>query len=311
MADPIDIRSFEGIATVLGSRSFVPVNYEERHRAVGDHLGFDVSEIIAAIHHIPLCLRDEAHLRSRKRIATLISQSNADATAFIAGEVPEMLVKLLSVGTHDVMGEFVNPCVNRLISTNIGTTLSLDHTTLISRLFSQTTGISKRRRMNAELAELRLHIQHELPFLTETEVGDRIALCILGTDALRGTLGRSMQAVFAGAPYTAEYPKTGVPYIDRQAAHPCPVDGVTYDADTTLRARLDALESASDPQDRNRFFGYGAHVCLGKKIALHLWAQIQDSILDRQAAVAVTRFTLRRDDVFCVPEEFEIEVTHG
>ena len=311
MPDPIDIISPEGIATVLGSRKFAPVNYANRHRALGDHLGLDVSEIIDAISHIPLCLHGEAHVATRKRIAKLIADSSDDALAFIARDVPEMLRHLLSVGSHDVMAEFVNPCVNQLISTNIGIPLDLSHDTLVSRLFSQATGVSKRRRMNAELADLRKLLSQELPSLTETEIGDRIALCILGTDALRGTLAGSLHAIFTGAEQSAEYPRTGVPYIDRQVLQSCPVDDVTYAPRSIVRARLDQLESSKNTKDRNRFFGYGAHVCLGRKLALRLWEQVQESINAQPIAVSITDYKMRRDDVFCIPETFEIEIRNG
>lgn len=311
MSGPIPITSAEGVAKVLGSRAFVPVNYAERHRALGAHLGFDVSEIVAAIDHIPLCQHGEAHLASRKRIAKLMAESVGQATDFIDNEVPEMVSRLLSTGPHDVMAEFVNPCVNRLISTNIGIPLELSDDTLVSRIFSQATGVAKRRRMNAELRNLRALIAKELPHLTDTGVGDRLALCILGTDALRGTLGRSLQAVFAGTVHTTTFPRTGVPYIDREVRQACPVDGVVHPAQAILRARLDQLEDSVNPENRNRFFGYGAHVCLGRKIALALWAQVQSSINDNKTAVEITTFKLRRDDVFYNPERFEIEVHDG
>lgn len=311
MPDPNGIYSKEGIATVLGARNFVPIDYAERHRVLGAHLGFDVTQTLNAISHIPLCMHGAPHALSRKRLATLIAQSTDAALGFVRDEVPEMLERLLAKGPHDVMGEFVNPCVNRLISTNVGTSIDLGHDTLVSRLFSPGAGVSKRRRMNAELADLSTRISRELPQLTTTEVWDRVALCILGTDALRGTLGCSLKDAFEGAESTAEYPRTGVPYIDREVLTSCPVDGTTYPEKSTLRAWLAELEESDTVTDRKRFFGYGAHVCLGRRIAMNLWEQVQKSLHEIDATISITKYTLRRDDVFRIPETFEIEVTNA
>jgi len=307
----IDLFTQEEIAKVLGTKDFVPVDYEARHRMLGGHLDFDVSDILAAIRHVPLCARAQAHTASRKRIAKLIAEGTSDMVSFVREDVPAMVSDLLLPGGHDVMAEFVDPCVNKLMSASVGVPIDLGHDTLVSRLFSQAMGISKRRRMNAELAELRRVIAHHLPHLSESEVGDRIALCILGTDALRGTLGCSLKALFEEDANPAEYPRTGVPYIDREALKSCPVNGVDQPAHTVVRARLDQFERPEFAGERNRFFGYGAHVCLGRKIAVDLWQQVHLCATRSLANVTVTKYRLRRDDVFNIPEKFEIEVAHA
>jgi len=311
MSVQIEVITPDEIAKVLGIKDFVPVDYESRHRILGEHLGFDASDILAAIRHVPLCARAQAHTASRKRIAKLIAQGTSEMGAFVREDVPAMVSELLLPGGHDVMAEFVGPCVNKLMSASVGVPLDLGDDTLVSRLFSQAMGISKRRRMNSELAELRRVIAHHLPHLSESEVGDRIALCILGTDALRGTLGCSLKALFEEDANPAEYPRTGVPYIDREALKSCPVNGVEQPANTVVRARLDQFERPEFAGERNRFFGYGAHVCLGRKIAVDLWQQVHDCATRSLANVTVTKYRLRRDDVFNIPEKFEIDVAHA
>jgi cytochrome P450 len=311
LSHPIDVVTPHGIATALSSHDLAPVDYGGRHKALADHLGIDLSATLAVINHIPICLDGKAHADARKRTANIIASGANEALTFVDNQVPEMITTLLAPGQHDVMREFVYPCVNKLISANIGTDLAMCDETLVSRIFSQTTGVAKRRRMNDELTSLHQTIASSQPKLSREDIYDRLALCILGTDALRGAIGCSMKAIFDGAPISKEFHKTGVPYIDRRVKRACPIDAVEYPIGANLRAQLQILEAEEHAGDRNRFFGYGAHVCLGRRIAIKLWEQIQRQIAASQVSVMTLRYDLRKDDVFCIPETFVIEVSDG
>ena len=57
-----------------------------------------------------------------------------------------------------------------------------------------------------------------------------------------------------------------------------------------------------------RFWGFGAHLCLGRKLSLQIWRGITTELLTLAPVVTVTRYGLLRDDVFAIPGTFEIEV---
>lgn len=315
MSDAVDVRNTDDIALILGAADFAPVPCGDAHRVLGDKFDLDVSEILAVSQHIPLCLRGDTHLAARRRIAEIISGSATETRAEVEREVPAMISALLTPGHHDVMQEFVTPLVNKIIGKTVGFPLQLDEDTLVSRVFSHTIGISKRRRMNTELRELRLAISTKLPHLNDIEIGDRLALCILGSDAMRGTLACSLHAMFqTGLPapsdptLTQTYAKTGVPFIDREALVSVKVEGQERLAGTVFRARLEAFEQSSDPKARNRFFGFGAHTCLGRTLALHVWQQIVSVLKESSVTVTVTKYALRRDDSFHMPQTFKLEV---
>ncbi|WP_342071600.1 hypothetical protein [Yoonia algicola] len=316
MDSPVEVTHPADIARVLGTNAFLPLDYAKLHQQLGAGLGFDVTHILFAIDHIPVCLRGHEHTAARKRIAGLIAKGADGAMSFIRNEMPALIAQLHTAGRHDVMAEFVDPCVSRLICAHAGIEMEIDADTMISRVFSQTIGVAKRKRLNSELGAIRAEIERQQPALNEIEIGDRLALFILGTDALRGTIARSLHFLYeqyhenAVPEILTDYPLTGVPVIGRVQDEVCPFHGQTYAPDTQFKARLDVFENPEHAALRNRFFGYGARLCLGRKLALNLWQHIQENIRDTRPAVSVADFALRKDDLFNVPSVFEIEVAH-
>lgn len=314
MGDPVDVRGLDSISAILGGADFEPVRYAERHAEIADRLGFDVSEIVRITKHIPLCLRGADHQDSRKRLASLIA-SRAEITKDIIDSVlPDLIAKLLAPGRRDVMQTFVFPLVDALMTVMVDARVTFEPDTMVSRIFSQSIGVAKRRRMNAEIGALRKQIEIQRPELSEIEVGDRVALCILGTDTLRGTLGCSLHHIFADenarVPADETYPPcTGVPYIDREAIVPVRVEDHDYKEAATFRAWLKGFEGFNESAARRRFFGFGSHTCLGRKLSLEIWRTISAGIKQNACSIRVVTFTKRRDDVFSIPQTFEIEVS--
>ena len=313
MTDPVAVTGYDDLALVLGTRAFEPVAYEARISGLADRLGFDASEVLRAVRAVPLCQRGKAHTETRKRLAALIGQATERVSAFAETDVVALSKGLLSPGPHDVMQELVLPVVDGTIAQIIGVAPESKPDAMISRLFSQSIGVAKRKRMNAEFAGLRTRLSDAFPELDDRAIDDRIALSVLGTDALRGTIGCSLHALFAqdgDGEATQMPPKTGVPYVEREAVAEVTVSGQSYPAQTHFRACLDALEQGSD-KDKMRFWGYGAHTCLGRQMSVQVWQAIAASFKGALHRIAVTDYALRRDDVFAIPEMFMIEVTDG
>jgi hypothetical protein len=313
-----DVDTPSGISTILSSADFEPILYPERHSEIAKALGFDVSEVVRVAKHIPLLLRGTAHLETRKRLAVLIATGARPARKATEELLPTMISDLLKPGSRDVMQHLVNPFVGKIMSAMVGLELQLAGDTMISRLFSQNIGVSKRRRMNTEFGSLRAQIEAKMPDLTEIEVGDRVALCVLGMDSLRGTLGCSLHEILSAGSsqnidtVTATHPpRTGVPFVDRQAINPVELESKNHAAGTTFRAWLDTYECASSSRSRQRLFGFGAHTCLGRTLSLEIWKTTTDALQQNPATVEILEYDLRRDDVFHIPENFKIEVSHA
>lgn len=301
---------------VLASPDFDVVRYGDRYGQLAERLGLDFDAIRFALDHIPLCLRGEDHAAQRARIGRIIAENRPALIAAMPAMLDQGLACLAEPGEHDVMAHCIGPIVDGTISALCGSATGLTPDTLVSRVFSQSLGIAKRQRMEAEMAALRDRMVAAFPGLAPQDLGARLALAILGHDALVGTLARSIHAhidACAGGPLNARpFDKipthTGVPYIDREALTQATVGGQTHAPGDHLRCQIGSLE-AEGPAERMRFFGAGAHVCLGKPLSLELLGGIRDRLARMTTRVTITDYRLRKDDVFLLPETFTITVT--
>lgn len=306
-SDPVEI---------LKSGDLDVIPYARRVTALADHLGLSFPATIRVLETIPLCLARADHAEARRAIAAMIADQSEVLRPAIPAMVTGALAPLSRPGVVDVMGVVVKPLVDQMISGLVGMTVQLDAETHISRVFSQSLGVSRRRRMETELARLLEDLRAAFPDASDTTIGLKASLAILGRDALTGTLACSLHSVLASAPGRAFRdmiwpelpPRTGVPYVDREALVEVIVDGQPLAAGSSLRAHLAAYEDSRDPRAPLSFFGGGAHLCLGRSLSLDLWRRLAEELAGLPLVPRVDAFALRRDDVFRLPETFRIEV---
>jgi len=303
-------------AEILRSPALDVVPYAARHATLAGRLGIDLSATVFALDHIPLCLDRARHPPMRRAIAGLIAAGTPALRAALPDLVARHFAPFLRLGRIEAMAGAVQPCVAAMLSGLAGFELGLGPDTLVSRIFSQALGPARRRRMEDELQGLQARIAAAHPGADATERGARLALAILGHDALTATVGASLAALLpAEAPlplarlhWQATPPRTGVPYIDRMALQDVRVGERAHDRGETIRARLDRYEGAP-AEARNAFFGAGAHLCLGRPLSLELWAELGRQMRAAPTAARLVAAPMRRDDVFHMPERLEVEVT--
>ena len=171
--------------------------------------------------------------------------------------------------------------------------------------------------MEGELLGLRQDLEGRFPDEGEDRIGQRLAIAILGRDALMGTLSNSLHHLFEhaeGRPldkvtYPELPPRTGVPYVDRQALTDVELEDRHFAKGDVFRVHLETYERSDDPQDRRMLFGAGAHVCLGRPLSLALWTALTAFLQSQTTRVRVLNYALRKDDVFRMPSELVIEVS--
>lgn len=303
-------------AEILRAAALDVVPYGARHAALAERLGIDLSATVFALDHIPLCLERARHPPRRRAIAELIAAGTPALRADLPALVARHFAPFFRPGRIEALAGAVQPCVAAVLSRLAGFDLGLAPDTLVSRIFSPALGPARRRRMEAELRGLIARIRAAHPAADAAETGTRLALAILGHDALTGTLAASLAAILpADAPrplaalgWEATPPRTGVPYIDRLALRDVRVGDRAVAAGEVVRARLDRYEAAPAAA-RTAFFGAGAHLCLGRPLSLDLWAEIADQMRAATTAARLVAAPLRRDDVFHMPERLDVEVT--
>lgn len=292
------------------------VPYAERAARLAAHSGLDLSATIFALRHVPIAVPRDRHPEARRAMAALIAEATPGLRAELPGKVASHLAVLTRPGCIEAMEAVVTPLVGDIISALCGVTVAHHEAPTVSRIFSQKAGPARRLRIEAELRALIARIEDRYPGASPEEVGLRLSLVILGSDALMGLLGTSLHAVFTDAAgralseaaFPETPPRTGVPYIDRIAQEPCTVEGTALAVGDQIRAQLDVLEAAADPGRRMGFFGAGAHLCLGRALSLDLWREIGRAFSTIGARVRVVDYALRKDDVFAFPERLVLEV---
>jgi hypothetical protein len=95
-----------------------------------------------------------------------------------------------------------------------------------------------------------------------------------------------------------------VPVIARQALRDIVVASCPMAKGTTIDCRMRSLDTG-ESADHLRFFGAGAHMRLGRRRTLALFARAAAGVTTRLAGVEIT---LRRDDIFAIPETIWVTV---
>lgn len=304
-------------ADILRSRYLDVVPYAPRVLALSQHLGIDLSATLYALANVPLCQPQDSHPAVRRAAAKLIAERTGTLKAVIPDMIRSRCGVLCVPGHVDVMRQVVEPLVSDTLSIIADMPIDVAEQEHIGRIFSQTLGVAKRRKMNDELSQLIARLRHTFPDADDSIVGLKLALAILGRDAMLGTFGCTLHDLVRkldGAAWsTHDWPdtptRTGVPYIDRIALKDVAVGGCPVDRGGIVRAHLVEYETSSDPRSRLGFFGGGAHLCLGRALALDLWSGLSGFLAQSTARPHLVDFSLRRDDVFHIPESLTLEIT--
>ena len=300
----------------LTHASLSPPPYVDLYGELEARFGLDFSNLRLAFGHIPLCLHGPQHANARKAIAGQLARRRSTVLGAMEARVAQHFGRLARPGPVELMAEAIEPFVADFMGALIDIEdAGLDADSLISRIFSRGMGIAKRKRAEAEVAALRARI--EAGGATDrADVGQKLAMMILGRDALTGTLAYSLRDVlvaaegrrFAALTWPELPSSTGVPYIERMAHEAARVEGVTLAPGERVRIMLRAFGETGDARDRAQFFGAGAHTCLGRPIALEAWAAIGTFLCGLPTTAGPLRCTPRNDDIFAIPASLELEV---
>ena len=301
----------------LKSKDLHCVPYSERYQKLSKDFDQDFDAIITVLAQTPLCVEGQEHVNSRKEMALLI----ASRLKHLRKQLPAMIDKYCAIldtpGTVDLMGQVINPLVHNFLDEMAGVALSLDQNNDISSVFSKTSGMRKRRKINEQLASLQESLRASLPNHSDADIQRKVALGVLGNDALRGTFGTTLYHILANADCNPlsnlVYPKipnySGVRFVDRIAIQDTEVCKHALQAGEEFEVKFNELHKRKTDSEKMALFGGGKHTCLGKGIALEVWDAVVFNLSQKQVTCTVKSYKERKDSVFCIPEEFLIEVT--
>lgn len=303
---------------LLSTAALYPAPALEHYRNMPPGFGEAFASVAFAFEHIPLSMYGERHAEARRRASTFIAGRHAAIRQWAEHELPLHLKPFERAGRIEVMGEVIKPLVRSLfavlVDTDLPDRLALDH---VSQVFDKSIGMSRRVQLEADMAQLEAHLRERLGKVEEDELGMRLGLLVVGKDALVGTLAEGLSELFgdnqAVALDSIAFPKmphrTAVPFVERIAAEPVSVAGLELAEGERVRIVLQTY-GHGPANEHHRYFGAGAHACLGRPMSLELWSAITALLSKLPSRVRVLDYHLPMDSyVFNVPTRFEVEVT--
>jgi hypothetical protein len=280
--------------------------------------GCTLENQIFAFQHIPTCLNDREHRDSRRRAAAVLNERKGAIAALLPELTNDGLALLMSRSEVDLAEEVLCPLVTGFSMAIAGVRADDLSVCPTSAIFDRLLGLGKRVRLDAQIGSLRAAIEHALGTEASPEaVGIRLALFLLGQDALFGSLGVSLHRLFTSQTglrlNEMEFPPTptdtGVPHVERVVTEPFELDGVILQPGQRIRLMLQSLSYTDEPDDRLRFFAAGVHTCLGRPFALDLWANLIKGLSTIDRRVEILRYELRTEDyLFTCPKTFLIRL---
>ncbi len=286
--------------------------YEDMARR-NPHFAFP--NLLFAFKYIPMCVNGDEHRSARRRIAEFVAGRKSIASAAAQDIVDRWVGKLAGSAQIELMEEVLQPMVKEFLAALIGT----EATGLIhgaSAVFDRMMGARKRRKLDDELGAIRVRIRHTIgPNGSEEEEGIRLALFVLGNDALAGGFGESLYQVFRANPerllseidYPAVPNETAIPFVERIVTEPFECEGVAFRKGDRIRIMLQSFLYTGDAADRVRVFGAGIHTCLGRQLSLEFWSVFTRRLSQITARVEILDYALRDEDyVFTYPSKLLI-----
>lgn len=177
---------------------------------------------------------------------------------------------------------------------------SLKATTKIDQTFRKIYALAKERFPNEDAAK------HSI----------RVVFSTLGSEPLGAALARSFDVLFQGTEcadiaklgWTSNFPATGPGMVYRECKH-APVNlGGTASAVKVVDVDLNRF-LADEGANRNHMFGVGPHACLGRGIALSLWARVVANMKDNPFKITHIHTAPTTHKIFDYPSAIQIEVS--
>jgi cytochrome P450 len=304
---------------VLTSPALYPAPALEQYRNMPSAFGEQLSSMAFAFENLPLGMYGERHAQERRRNSEFLATRRRAIHAWVADEMPRHLDRFAHGGRLEVARDVIKPMVRGLIATMIDIDLP-DHLALddISKVFDKGISMQRRLRLEADMAALEAHLRGRIgPDADDADIGMRIGLVIMGKEATVGTLAESLVSLFRaneGQPLSQmAFPKlpheTAVPFVERIAASPVEIGGMSLAEGDRVRVVLQTY-AHSPAGEHHRFFGSGAHACLGRPLSTELWTAMVAHLSKLGSRVHVLDYELAQDSfVFNAPKVFEVEVT--
>lgn len=262
---------------------------------------------------VPLLLNGAAHRQARQALAKFLSGEKRREGTW-RDVLPTMVAEAFArPGRIEAFGDLLVPLVNAIFSDVMGVRLESPPLSL-TKIFDRYTSARQLADLEGRIGELREQLQaRAVPADAE---GVMVSLAILGRDSLLSSLGEALIDFMTHArgarlneavnPLPELF--SGVAITERVVAEAFAFETVTFAKGDLIRLYFQGFNDLSEHAGRLGFFGSGGHSCLGRSLALEVWALLSAALRRSSHTVRAVEFEYDRSIIFAMPKYINVEL---
>jgi hypothetical protein len=297
---------------VLARSDFATTRHVEFLEHLALRLKLDLSATLTVMRHLPLWADGARHQALRQETAAFIGKHRGRKMAQAGLDLQETFkVNMMTDSENVDMLRLVQDMVADLLVQVTGLPKPSAGPQNSLNVFSSNLGIAARLRLESELKYQLDQAGSLYPDETDQARAIRVGQWSMGYDSLVGTITQSvyrhLRKIGTGSlklnPMSDTPSDTGVPKIGRISARDTTVAGCPVPHGSLVECYLNQPNSGTG---RLGFFGAGAHLCLGRPLALEFYKMVSRQINACDFGLDIVSFRLRDCDVFTIPDEFVV-----
>jgi len=305
------------IELIQKSALFRVVDHSGETEKIMSRLHIDLSHIARVFQNVPVNVEGDEHVLRRRQMAHTLAARTGESLARFERLARELCARYLGrSGSSELVSDLFEPLVIELAHAISGIELT-HHPEFVSptQVFDKALGLNRRKLINQQIGALRRQACDNMP---EDQADTAVALAILGSDTIMGSLALSFAERISSCPDTRmcdiewgeRLTRTAVPFIERKAAEPIRLGDVDIAGGDVVRLFMDRY--AFERRDmRDAFFGVGRHACIGRAVAQHAWRILTAILANFPLVVSIDTLKLREADcMFLFPREIKVTI-HG
>ncbi|NOR61620.1 MAG: hypothetical protein GQ535_03880 [Rhodobacteraceae bacterium] len=301
-----------GALRVLTGDDFIQLQLADYYESIATNYGRDFKNIRFISQYMPLFHDGPQHKRIRKMAAVHLRDAADDLKVFEQDAITLINATLRQEGPHELISELIIPIMH-MISHAI---TKLDFYPGLIAILSGNNSLKATTKIDETFGKIYALSKERFPDETEEQRGIRIVFAALGSEPLGSTIARSFDTMFAGLEnekiaglnWATDYPATGPGMAYRQCKH-APVNlGEAASAVKVFDVDLNPFLT-DEGANCNHIFGVGAHACVGRGIALSLWARVREAMQDNPYKITHISSSRTTHKIFDYPSSIQIEVS--
>ena len=297
----------EQVSELLLDGRLVAPDLDAALQTVERHYGVALPNLRWAAGELPLVLNGERHARVRGDIAKLLSREKRNSDAWRQPAADIIRGAFATTGPVEAVETLLLPIVNAVFATLTQVDATFAPLTL-TRVFDHYASYRHLMVAETEIATLRERLT--AAGIPDETIGTHVATVVLGRDSLLASLsealidfavasrGRRLDQPVAKAPRLFG----GVAVGERLVEEAFVFRGARFAAGQRVRLYFQGYSYREAEADRLAMFGAGKHSCLGRALALEVWALLAAEIRSVPLTVRSVEFEYVRNSMFTMPK---------